>query len=613
MRYLFRGIAAGVTFLAWASSTLAEPSHGLAMHGDLKYPASFTHFDYVNPDAPKGGTVKLSAQGGFDSFNGFIPKGRAAAGVGFIYDTLMANSADEPFSEYGLVAESVETPEDRSWVEFTLDPAARWHDGKPITPEDVIFSLEILKEKGDPFYRFYYGSVVAAEKTGERSVKFVFQNGENRELPLIMGQLQVLAKHYWEGRDFSATSLEPPLGSGPYRIKDFEPDRYVELERVEDYWAKDHPVRKGQYNFDTIRYEYFQDAVVSLEAFKAGLYDYRSENTAKNWATAYDFKAVREGLVKKVTFEHERTAGMQGFAFNMRRPQFQDPKVRQALAHAFDFEWSNETLFYDQYTRTRSFFDNSELAATGLPEGRELEILTALAAENEVAPEVFNEVYQPPTTADEGGLRGNLRKAVRLLKDAGWTVDKSTKKLTHVETGEVFAFEILLISPAFERIVLPFAKNLERLGIEATARVVDAAQYQQRVTNFDFDMIVMSWGQSQSPGNEQREFWTSAAADRPGSRNYTGLKDPAVDALVEKLIAAPDRESLVAHTRALDRLLQWHHIVIPNWHIAVDRVAYWNRFGKPDVTPPRGNVFLAWWLDPQKSADVDARKATVGE
>ncbi len=581
-------------------------SHGIAMHGDLKYAADFTHFDYVNPNAPKGGETTRAAIGGFDTFNPFNIKGRAAAGSFSIYDSLMESSADEPFSQYGLIAESVETPEDRSWVAFTLRPEAKWHDGKPITVEDVIWTFNTLIEQGRPFYRFYYGSVDKVEATGERTVRFSFKPGENRELPLILGQLVVLPKHYWEGRDFGATTLEPPLGSGAYRIASHEPNRTVVLERVEDYWARNLAVKRGIDNYDRIRFEYYRDTTVALEAFKAGNIDIRSENSAKNWATAYDTPAVRDGLIVKQEFAHSRPAGMQGFVFNLRRPLFQDPRVRQAIALAFDFEWSNKALFHGMYQRTRSYFDNSELAAQGLPEGEELAILEQFR--DNLPPEVFTKVYTPPQTDGSGNLRGNLRAAAKLLREAGWNIDPKTRKLAGGETGAPFTFEILLISPLFERIVLPFNKNLERLGIDVTVRTIDTAQYQERLSNFDYDMVVGSWGQSQSPGNEQRDYWTTESADRPRSRNLAGLKNPVVDALVERLIAAPTRKSLVAHTRALDRVLQWSHLVVPHWHIAYDRIARWDKFGLPKNVPLQGVVTGAWWLDPEKAAAVAKRQ-----
>jgi microcin C transport system substrate-binding protein len=583
--------------------------HGLAMHGDLKYGPDFQHFAYVNPNAPKGGEVKQAAIGTFDSFNPFIIKGNPADGLGGIYDTLTAASADEPFSRYGVIAETIKTPKDRSWVEFTLRPEARWHDGKPITVEDVIWTFNTLREKGAPLYRFYYASVASVEKTGQRSVKFTFTPGENRELPLIVGELTVLPKHYWEGRDFDKTTLEPPLGSGPYRIEGFEPGRWIRYRRVKDYWGKDLPVNVGRDNYDAVRLDYYRDATVVIEAFKAGEFDARVENSSKAWATAYDIPAVERGLILKEEISHNRSSGMQGFAFNTRRAIFQDPKVRRALAYTFDFEWSNKTLFYGQYTRTRSYFDNSELAATDLPEGDELELLERFRGR--IPDAVFNAEYHPPATDGSGNIRANLREAVKLLRDAGWSIDKDTRQLTHAESGEVMAFEMLLVSPLFERVALPVKKNLERLGIELSVRTVDTAQYQRRLDSYDFDMVVAVWGQSLSPGNEQREFWGSAAADQPGGRNYAGIKDPAIDELIELVIAAPDRDSLVTRVRALDRVLQWGHWVIPHFHATYDRWIYWDKFGRPEVTPLRGAQFDAWWIDAGKVASLADRKASV--
>ena len=585
--------------------------HGIAMHGDLKYGPDFEHFDYVNPTASKGGAVRLAALGTFDSFNPFIVKGNTATGLGRIYDTLLIASADEPFSEYGLLAEKVETPADRSWVAFTLRPEARWHDGRPVTVDDVMWTFETLRTKGQPFYRAYYASVDTVEKVGERTVKFTFKPGENRELPLILGQLVVLPKHYWEGRSFDKTTLDPPLGSGAYTIEDFEPGRHVQYRRVDDYWGKELPVNVGRDNFDVIRYDYYRDGTVAVEAFKAGEYDFRMENSSKGWATAYDFPAVTNGVVKKDEIPHDRPSGMQGFAFNSRRPLFQDPRVRQALGYAFDFEWSNRTLFYGQYTRTRSYFDNSELAATGLPSEAERTILEPYRAR--LPDEVFTAVYEPPVTDGSGNIRANLRQAATLLRDAGWRVDKDTRKLTHAESGQTMEFEILLVSPLFERVVLPFVKNLERLGIAATVRTVDTAQYRRRLDDFDFDLIVGSWGQSLSPGNEQRSFWGSTFADRQGSQNLIGIMDPVVDELIKGVIAAPDRTSLINQVHALDRVLQWGYWVVPHWHIPYDRLAYWDKFGRPVMTPAQGVQFDTWWVDPEKAATLEARKSGLSK
>lgn len=593
--------------LATGAALAAEAvkSHGIAMHGDLKYPANFRNFDYVNPAAPKGGDVRLAATGSYDSFNGFIIKGQPAISLGLIYDSLMMNSLDEPFSEYCLLCETVEVPQDRSWVAFTLRANARWHDGKPITVEDVIWTFNTLREKGDPFYRYYYASVEKVEKTGDRSVKFTFVRGENRELPLIIGQLPVLPKHYWADKNFEATTLEPPLGSGAYRIDSFEPGRSITYVRVSDYWGARLAVNVGSSNFDKVRYDYYRDSTVAIEAFKSGAVDYRDENSSRHWATSYNIPAVRDGRLKKEEIPHKRSAGMQGFVFNMRREIFKDPMVRQALAYGFDFEWSNKTLFYGQYARSRSFFQNSELAANGLPQGREREILAGFA--DRLPPEIFTRTYTPPVTDGSGNNREQLRYALTQLRQAGWDINTETRKLTHTETGKVMEFEVLLVSPLFERVVLPFKKNLVRLGIEVKVRTVDPAQYQERLNNYDYDMIVWTWGQSMSPGNEQRNFWGSESADRKGSRNFSGIKDPVIDELIELVIAAPTREELVQRIRALDRVLQWSHIVIPHWHGPYDRVLSWDKFSRPSVIPDRGTSLFTWWVDPVKERNLEAK------
>jgi len=598
---------AAVLGLAPVAGAAAENSHGVAMHGDLKYPAGFKHLEYVNPNAPKGGTVRLSATGTFDSFNSFIVKGNPAAGLGFLYDNLMFGTADEAFSQYGQLAESVEMPDDRSWVAFTLRPQAYWHDGKPVTVEDVIFSFDLLVKKGTPFYRFYYGNVAEVLKTGPRTVRFNFKPGENRELPLILGQLTVLPKHFWETRDFSKTTLEPPLGSGPYEIDSFEPGRSITYKRVKKWWGRDIPVNRGQYNFDVIRYDYYRDATIALQAFKKGEYDYRPENSSKAWATAYDFEDVKTGLVRKEEIAHNRSTGMQAFVFNTRRGKFKDHRVRQALGYAFDFEWSNKNLFYGQYSRTRSYFDNSELAATGTPKGDELKLLQPFR--DRLPPEVFTQEYNPPKSNGSGNIRRNLRAAGKLLNQAGWVI-KGGKRVFEA-TGAPMELEVLLVSPLFERIVLPFAKNLEKLGVKLTVRTVDPSQYRRRLDTFDFDVIVGGAGQSLSPGNEQRSYWGSKAADIEGGRNFIGIKDEVIDALIEKVIAAPDRKSLMTSVRALDRVLQWGHWVIPHWHIKYDRVVNWDKFGRPAVTPTQGNQFMAWWIDANKEAALKNRLASA--
>lgn len=586
-------LAVCLALLPSGPGAAAEPSvvaHAAAMHGAPKYPAGFSHFDYVDPDAPKGGELRLAETNGWDTFNPFTVKGEAADGADLPFESLMVESADEPFSEYGLLAETIEIPADRSWVAFTLRPKARWHDGKPITADDVVFSFEILKTKGHPRFRFYYAAVDKVEKVGERKVRFTFKPGDNRELPLILGQLPVLPKHYWKGRDFAATTLEPPLGSGPYKAGPFETGRTVTWVRVKDYWGADLPVRRGQNNFDRIRYDSYRDSTVALEAFKAGEYDWRLESEAKKWATGYqDWSALKTGRGFKQAFPHQRAAGMQGYVYNLRRPLFQDARVREALAYAFDFEWTNKTLFYGQYKRNASFFANSEMAATGLPGPKELEVLEPLR--DKVPPQVFTTAYKPPETEGDGNIRANLRAAMRLLEDAGWTVQNG--KL--VKDGRPFVFEILLVQPVWERIALPFARNLERLGIEANVRIVDTAQYKNRVGQYDFDMVVHVWSQSQSPGNEQASYWGSAAAAAIGGQNMAGIKNPAVDALIAALIAAPDRETLVARAKALDRVLLWNHYVIPQWYLGDDRVAWWDKFGYPAVTPAAGVRPMAWW------------------
>jgi microcin C transport system substrate-binding protein len=575
-------------------------AHAIAMHGEPKYGPDFRHFDYVNPDAPKGGELRLAAAGSFDSFNAFIARGTAADGTGMLMETLLTPSADEAFSEYGLLAESVEVPTDRSWVEFTLRPQARWQDGKPVTVEDVIFSLATLRKYGAPFYRFYYQSIVAAEKTGERTVRFRFVKGDNRELPLIAGQIPVLPRHYWAGRDFGRTTLEPPLGSGPYKIGAFETGRYVVYERVRDYWGSALPVNRGQNNFDRIRYDYFRDPTVIREAVKAGNIDFWAENQAKAWALDYDTPAVRSGWLKLKAFEQQRPAGMQGFVMNLRRPVFEDVRVRKAIAQAFDFEWSNRTLFFGQYKRSESYFANSALAGTGLPGPQELKLLEPWRGT--IPDEVFTQAYRAPATDGSGWPRENLRRAFALLADAGWVV--RDMRLVNAKSGRPMQFEILLVSAAFERIVLPFVRNLARLGIDARVRLVDSSQYVNRVRAFDFDMIVAVFAQSNSPGNEQRDFWGSKAAASPGSRNYSGIAQPAVDALIDQLIAAPDRESLVTRTHALDRVLLHSHLLVPNWYSDRDRLVFWDKFGYPPQPPLNGTSWSYWWYDAHKAAAI---------
>lgn len=580
-----------------------EKTHALSLLGEPKYPPGFDHLSFVNPDAPKGGTLRLSAFGGFDSLNPYIPKGNAASAAAQAIETLMDTHLGEPSAEYGLIAETVEVPEDDSWVIFNLREEARFHDGSPITAEDVVFSFERLQEEGEPFYRYYYRNVVSHEILGPRRVKFTFSSAGNRELPQIMGQLPVMSKAWWSTREFGATTLEAPMGSGPYRVSEVEPNRRVVLERVRDYWGRDLGLSKGRYNFDRIQYEYFADRTALLEAFKANVYDFRSENSSKDWATGYDFPARKDGRVKLELVPHNRPTGMQGFIYNMRRPLFQDQALRQALAHAFDFEWANQNLFFGQYTRTQSFYSNTELASVGLPSPEELKLLEPLRGQ--IPDAVFTEAYEAPSTDGKGGLRNNLRQANRILKQAGYVIRDG--KLIDPATDAPVTFEVLLVDPGFERIVLPFTQNLARLGVDATVRVIDTAQYQNRLRAFEFDMIVGSLPQSASPGNEQRDFFGSAAADREGSRNLMGLKSEAVDKLIEHVIFADSREALITATRALDRVLLHSHLVIPQWHISASRIAYWDKFGRPDTNPSYGVDIFAWWVVPEKAAKIGGK------
>jgi microcin C transport system substrate-binding protein len=595
-------LAIGVATVAYAMTT-----PGMSLFGDLKYPPDFKNFDYTNPDAAKGGTMRLSAIGTYDTLNPYVVRGVPAAGIGQIFDTLTVSAEDEPGSEYGLVAEKIELAPDKLSVLYTIRKEARFHDGTPMTPEDVIWTFETLRAKGHPSYRSYYGDVTKVEKEGERGVRFSFKSADNRELPQILGQMPVLSKAYWSGRDFEKTTLDPPLGSGPYKIESLDPGRSITYRRVAGYWAADLPVNKGRYNVDTIRYDYYRDATIALEAFKAGQYDVRLENSSKDWATGYDSPALREGLIKKEEIPNQLPSGMQGFAYNLRRPLFQDPRVREALAYGFDFEWSNKNLFYDAYTRTRSYFDNSELAATGVPQGDELKILDKFRGQ--IPDRVFTTEYNPPKYDGSGNIRDGLRAALKLLKEAGWTF--KGEKLVNDETGQPFEFEILLDNPQFERIVLPFTKNLERMGITARVRTVDPSQYQKRMDTFDYDMTVAVFPESLSPGNEQREYWGSAAADEEGSRNLLGIKSKVIDELVEELVRAPDRPRLIAQTHALDRVLQYGYYLIPHFHIAKFRVALWDKFRRPAVSPKYAIGMDTWWIDPTAEQTVESKKGEV--
>jgi len=575
-------------------------THALAMTGTPRYAEDFKHFAYANPDAPKGGGLKMGAIGTFDTLNPFIIRGVPAAGISLLYDTLTVQSLDEPFTQYGLLASKIEMPADRSWVVYHLHSKAKFHDGKPVTADDVAFSFNLLMDKGDPLYGKYWADVERVEILDDLSVKFYLGARPNPELPLIIGQLTVLPKHYWEGRDFTKPDLEIPIGSGPYKILEFKPGRSITYQRDDNYWAKDHPVNKGRYNFGTMTYDYYRDPTVSLHAFKAGEYDFRQENISRAWATAYSGPPFEDGFIVKEEIDNDVNQGMQCFVYNTRSQLFKDRKVREALAYAFDFEWTNKNLFFGQYTRSNSFFSNSELASSGLPGPQELKILEPYR--DRLPRNVFEKEYQPPKSNGSGNIRANIRIALRLLQQAGWEI--KGKKLVNKKSGDPFRFEILLYDSTFERVVLPFKKNLARLGIEMDIRVVDTAQYMNRRRDFDFDMMIATFGQSESPGNEQREYWGSSAADIPGTRNFAGLKNPVVDEIIEQIISAQNRKELVFATRALDRLLLWEHIVIPQWHIAKFRVAYWNKFSRSQIIPRYSLGFDTWWIDPKKNATL---------
>ncbi len=587
--------------------------HGLSLFGEPHYPAGFKHFAYVNPAAPQGGAIRQIAFGTFDNFNGVVAvvKGSLASGLELINETLSTPALDEVSTEYGLLAEAVSYPEDRTSVTYRLRANAHWHDGKPVTPDDVIYSFDTFK-KNSPQYAAYYRHVAKAEKTGERDVTFTFDGPGNRELPQIVGQLQVLPKHWWEGtdksgrkRDVTQTTLEPPLGSGPYRIKEFAPGRTIVYEKVADYWGKDLNVNIGTNNFQQIRYEYYRDSTVALEAFKGDQVDWRTENSAKNWATAYDFPAARDKKVVKEEFPVRNVGVMQAFAFNLRRDKFKDARLRRAFNFAFDFEEMNKQIFFDQYQRIGSYFAGTELACSGVPQGLELEILQSV--KDKVPPALFTQAYANPVNGTPENVRNNLREALKLLREAGYEVENT--KLVNTKTKENLAVELLVDDPSFERVMLFYKPSLERLGIAVSVRTVDSAQYENRMRQWQFDIVIASWGESLSPGNEQRDFWGSHTADIPGSRNIVGIKNPAVDAMIERIIFAKSREELVAATHALDRVLLWNFYVVPQWTYPFTRTARWDRFGRPQNMPQYGrSAFPAiWWWDADKAAKLPQR------
>ena len=577
-----------------SGAVCAAPQHGISMHGTPKYEADFTAFDYVNPEAPKKGTLSQGAIGMFDTFNPYVINGIAPAGVGLMHDTLMKQSLDEPFSLYGLIARTIDVPDDRSWVAFEINPDATFSDGSKITPADVIFSFEILRDKGLPTYRYYYGDVDKVYRESDNRVVFKFKEGvNNRELPLILGELPILSKTYWQDRDFTKTSLDIPVVSGAYVVDSFDPAKFIEYRLNPNYWAMDLNVNRGQNNFEKIKYEYYRDATVMSEAFKAGAIDIRQENEAKKWAALKNEPAILEGRLKQKEFAHQLPSGMQGFVFNLRRPIFADAKVREALSYAFDFSWANQNLFHGLYKRTTSYFDNSYLKSPPLPTPDELKLLAPYRAE--LPQDLFNMAFVVPSN-DSGKMRHNLKTALDLLAQSGWTVQNGVLQNA---LGDPFEFEILLDAPSapmWERVLLPFVGQLKRLGIKARIATVDVIQYKNRLDSFDYDMIVSVWGQSLSPGNEQRYYWGSEAADSKGSMNYAGVKDPVVDALIDKVISATTAEELTTATHALDRVLLWSYLVVPHWHTPALRYVYWDKFEMPKGIPMKGISPLTWWV-----------------
>ena len=597
-----------------ASAEEAQWRHGVSLMGEPKYPKEFKHFDYVNPNAPKGGTVRLAAAGSFDNFNPVVAgvKGQLEAGVGLVYETLLSPALDEVSTAYGLLAEAVRYPADYASVTYWLREGARWQDGKPVTPEDVVFSFDALKANS-PQYAFYFAHVTKAEKTGERDVTFTFDAPGNRELPQIVGQFIILPKHWWEGkgadgkaRDITQTTLEPPMGSGAYRLKSFTAGRTASYERVKDYWGAAVPLNVGTNNFDEMRYEYFRDTTVQLEALKGDQYDFRLENSAKNWATAYDFPAVKDGRIVREEFAERASGRMQAFVFNLRREKFQDQRVRRAFNLAFDFEEMNKTVFYGAYKRIKSYYQGTELASDGVPEGLEKDILESVKAL--VPASLFTKPFTNPVNGTPQLVRDNLREADKILKEAGWEIRDG--KRTNAKSGEAMVVELLAYDSTFERILLFWKPSLERLGIGVTVRIVDAAQYENRMREFDYDITTDLWGQSLSPGNEQREYFGSAAADVKGSRNTMGIKDKAVDALIDRIIFAKDRAELIAATKALDRVLLAYEFVVPQWTYGFSRTARWDRFSHPETMPAYGaSAFpVIWWYDEAKALKTAASK-----
>ncbi len=595
-------LGARVGCLAWVlllvgSSSVAAETHGIAMHGSPKYRPDFEHLDYVNPEAPRGGELGRAVTGTFDNLNPFIIKGVPAQGHHLIFESLLKRTQDEPFSLYGLIAESIEVPDDRSAITFKLRPEARFHDGAQVTAEDVVFSWKTLKELGLPNHQLYYNQVQRIERPDSHSVRFVFYaESQNRELPMILGLMPILSKAYYATTKFEETTLDPPLGSGPYRVSGVDVGRSIEYRRDPDYWGRDLPINRGQYNFDRIWFDYYRDGDVMMEAFRAGEYNFRNEHSAQRWATGYDFPAVADGRVRLELLPHGRPSGMFAFVFNTRRQVFSDRNVRHALAYAFDFEWVNKNLLHGAYVRTKSIFDNSDLDSGDVPKGPERDLLEAFRGR--LPAKLFVNSYSPPGAG--GGIRANLLAASRLLNNSGWTVREG--QLERSADGLPMTFEILLLHRENEKVALAFARNLKRLGVVARVRTVDTAQYQYRLNTYDFDMIIYHWGVSLSPGNEQAYYWSSAAAEEEATRNYPGVRNPVVDELIDRITKAQDRQSFVYNVKAMDRVLLWGYHFIPLYHLKDDRVAYRKALGRPENTPLYGFFLEAWWEDPARAA-----------
>ena len=595
MKKIFIFFVVLTSVISFNNHAYSEKVHGIAMHGIPKYASDFENLDYVNPNAPKGGTVKFGSYGSFDNLNRVAFKGSKAAGLGYVNDTLMRRVWDEAFSLYGLIAEKVELPEDRSSITFYLNSNATFHDGSPITRDDVLFSLETFQTKGTPNQKKTYGKVIKTELIGNDGIKMIFENNEDKELPLIIaGFLPIIPKKFYENLDVTKTFLDIPLGSGPYQVDSLDPGRQIKYKRVENYWAKDLPVNKGLYNFDTIIYDYYKDSNVLVEAFKVGEYDFRREYNVKRWLSEYDFKAVQNGKVILTEMNNDRPVGMNGLVMNTRRDIFNNRNVRLALSYAYDHEWINKTIYQNAYVRTDSYFDNSPLASSGLPSKNELELLNVW--KDEIPAEVFTETFTPPLTDGSGNDRKNLLKAKEILEKEGWNVENG--KL--FKDGQEFKFEFLIVSPSDEKIALAYQSNLKKLGITMDVRTVDSSQYQERLLSYDFDMIKRYWGVSLSPGNEQQFYWGSEVGQKDGSRNYPGINSPAVDALIEKLINASNRQELTTAIHALDRVLLWGHYVVPLYHSNKDRIAYWDFFEYPDEIPLYGIVIESWWINKDK-------------